>query len=168
MAEDEAPDQPGKRSKMPMIIGLVLALVGGGGGFFAVTSGLLFGGESSSPTAEAEVEIPGAGLPHVASSANVVFVPVEPLTISLGPNSSARHLVFRAQLEVPTASEATVRTLMPRVVDILNSYLRAVEPRDFEQPGALTRLRAQMLRRVQTVLGPENVRDLLVMEFVLN
>ena len=33
--------------------------------------------------------------------------------------------------------------------------------------AALTRLRAQMLRRVQIVTGPDNVNDLLIMEFVL-
>ena len=49
-----------------------------------------------------------------------------------------------------------------------NSYLRALELRDLEDPSALTRLRAQMLRRVQVVAGPERVNDLLVMEFVLN
>ena len=42
---------------------------------------------------------------------------------------------------------------MPRVVDVLNTFLRAVEPRDLEQPSALAPLRAQMLRRIQVVTG---------------
>jgi flagellar FliL protein len=33
---------------------------------------------------------------------------------------------------------------------------------------ALTRLRGQMLRRVQIVVGKDRVRDLLIMDFVLN
>ena len=57
---------------------------------------------------------------------------------------------------------------MPRVLDVLNSYLRAVEVSDLEDPSALVRLRAQMLRRVQIVTGEGRVRDLLVTEFVLN
>jgi flagellar protein FliL len=57
---------------------------------------------------------------------------------------------------------------MPRIVDVLNGYLRAVEVREFEDPAALVRLRAQMLRRVQIVTGEGRVRDLLVTEFVLN
>ena len=57
---------------------------------------------------------------------------------------------------------------MPRVLDVLNTYLRAVEVRDLEEPAALARLRAQMLRRVQVVTGEGRVRDLLVTEFVLN
>ncbi len=51
---------------------------------------------------------------------------------------------------------------------MLNSYLRAVEVRQLEDPSALLRLRAQMLRRVQIVTGEGRVRDLLISEFVLN
>jgi flagellar FliL protein len=57
---------------------------------------------------------------------------------------------------------------MPRVVDVLNGFLRAVDVTDLEDPAALLRLRAQMLRRVQIVTGEGAVRDLLVMEFVVN
>jgi len=57
---------------------------------------------------------------------------------------------------------------MPRILDVLNSYLRAVAITDLEDPTAMARLRAQMLRRVQIVTGEGRVRDLLVTEFVLN
>ena len=57
---------------------------------------------------------------------------------------------------------------MPRVLDVLNTYLRAVDVRDLEQPSAIPRLRAQMLRRIQVVTGPDRVRDLLITEFILN
>ena len=40
--------------------------------------------------------------------------------------------------------------------------------RDIEDPAALARLRAQMLRRIQVVTGEGQVRDLLITEFVLN
>jgi flagellar FliL protein len=63
---------------------------------------------------------------------------------------------------------ATVAALMPRVLDVLNTYLRAVQARDIEDPAALARLRAQMLRRIQVVTGDGQVRDLLITEFVLN
>ncbi len=75
---------------------------------------------------------------------------------------------FRAQLEVPSKYKADVETLLPRVVDVLNSYLRALETGDLTDPSALVRLRAQMLRRVQIVTGEGRVNDLLIMEFVVN
>ena len=57
---------------------------------------------------------------------------------------------------------------MPRVIDVLNSYLRALEIGDIADAAALVRLRAQMLRRIQIVTGAGRVNDLLIMEFVLN
>jgi flagellar FliL protein len=61
-----------------------------------------------------------------------------------------------------------VTHLLPRILDVLNGYLRAVELAELEDPDALVRLRAQMLRRIQIVTGQGMVRDLLVTEFVLN
>lgn len=161
MSEPETPDEdaPAKKSKLPMILGLVLGLLGAGGGFFAAWSGMILGGESTKAEASEK---------EVDPKDEVAFVPVDPLTISLGSSSSVKHLRFRADLEVPAIYKADVKKVMPRVVDVLNSYLRALEPADLEQNAALPRLRAQMLRRVQVVLGPDRVNDLLVMEFVLN
>ena len=47
--------------------------------------------------------------------------------ISLAPGASAKHLRFAGQLEVEPALAADVTALMPRVLDVLNTYLRAVE-----------------------------------------
>lgn len=161
MAEQEAqiPDAPKKRSKLPLLIGLALMPVLGGAGFYVTYSGLLAGGgEAAAPAPEAE---PGG-------AAAVAFVPLDPLVISLDPSARSSHLRFAAQLEVDPARQAEVTRLMPRVLDVLNGYLRAVQVSDLEDPSALVRLRAQMLRRIQIVTGEGRVRDLLVTEFVLN
>lgn len=160
--------QDKKPSKLPMIIGLVLALAGGGGGFFAVQSGLLgdSGGgaahDSEAGNTPADEAIENISLPDVS------FIEVPQLVISLGPKAQANHLRFRASLEVPKKYTTEVESILPRVQDVLNSYLRALEPRDLEAPGALIKLRGQMLRRVRLVAGEGRVRDLLVLEFVLN
>ena len=99
---------------------------------------------------------------------DISFVEVEPMTISISPAAQGRQLRFRAQLEVPAVHASDVEKLLPRVVDVMNGYLRAVELGDIESAAALTRLRAQLLRRVQIVAGPGRVNDLLIMEFVLN
>lgn len=161
MVDEENPSggEPKKGSKKPMIIGLILALLLGGGGFFAVYSGMIL----APPVAQEEIaEDMAAPLPDVA------FVEVDPLIINLGRGATGQHLRFRAQVEVGPDYAAEVATLMPRIVDVLNAYLRAVDMRDLEDPAALIRLRSQMLRRVQVVAGEGRVRDLLIMEFVLS
>ncbi len=162
MSDEETPEgeeAPKKKSKLPMIIGVVLLLAGAGGGFFAVSSGLLFGAEEPVEEVAEEEVIP---LPDIA------FVPLETLTISLNDNGASRHLRFTAQLEVEPGTEEDVLLVVPRIMDVLNGYLRAVESAELQNPSALIRLRTQMLRRIQMVTGEGRVRDLLVMEFVLN
>lgn len=164
MADAADPQEvaPQKKSKRPLIIGLVLMILLGGGGFFGVYKGLILG---SSHTAEAEAddaeESPDA-LPEIA------FIPLQPLVVTLGPAAGGRFLHFTAQVEVNKQYEADVTLLMPRILDVLNGYLRAVSTAELEDPAALVRLRAQMLRRVQLVSGEGRIRDLLVTEFVIN
>ena len=156
--EEEAPKKKGKG----MLIGLVLALVLGGGGFYAVFSGMILApadphAEATSPEEEEALPLP-----------DVVFVPIQPLLINIGGTSSEQFLRFQAQLEVRTSAEQEVIDVLPRVVDVLNGYLRAVDVSELRERSALVRLRAQMLRRVQVVTGEGRVRDLLIMEFVLS
>lgn len=151
-------EEPKKRSKKPLIFGAVAALLLGGGAFYATYSGLLLGGGAAHDAAKADV----GALPDIA------FVPIDQMVLSLGAAAEGRYLRFTAQLEVPSAHADEVTLLKPRILDVLNGYLRAVDPAELEDPAALVRLRAQMLRRIQIVTGEGRVRDLLVTEFVLN
>jgi|TARA_Y100000815_G_C13329282_1_gene495360 flagellar FliL protein len=173
MAEEpEAPEEEVKKpSKLPLILGVVLALVGAGGGFFAVSSGLLPFGGGSSETAMAEghamPEKPDPGPPPEDVS-NVEFIPMEPMLISLMNGGAVRHLRFTGQIEVESEHRADVEKLMPRILDVLNGFMRAIEVGDLSDSLTLNKLRAQMLHRVQIVSGRGRVRDLLITEFVLN
>ncbi|MBO6895963.1 MAG: flagellar basal body-associated FliL family protein [Shimia sp.] len=158
----ETEDAPKKASKLPLIIGLVLALAGGGGGFYAVYSGMILGDDSAEV---AEESVPAE---EIEALPDVVYVGMDPLIVSLSSSGGADYLRFRAQLEVPSDHKEEVERVLPRVVDVLNGYLRALNTSDIESPDALVTLRSQMLRRVQIVTGSERVSDLLVMEFVLN
>ncbi len=161
MTETAAPPEATqKSSKFPLFSGLVLAAGLGAGGFFVTHSDLL-GFDSAPPAAGGTTE-------RARAPAAFAYVPLEPLVISLSGRSEARHLRFTAQLEVPPQHQAEVARLVPRILDVLNVYLRALEAHEIEEPAALLRLRGQMLRRVQIVTGPGLVNDLLVTEFVLN
>lgn len=175
VADAELAEGTAKRSKKPLILGAVLALVLGGAGFFVMYSGLIMGGDDKADPAHAAEGAHGGDAAHGGEAAggesglaSVAFVAIDPLIITLGPESQGRHLRFKAQLEVTPLHQPEVTLLMPRVLDVLNSYLRAVEVAELEDPTTLITLRAQMLRRVQLVTGQDRVRDLLITEFVLN
>jgi len=165
MAEESAQAEAPKRRRglmIPLLAGLVLAAGGGAGGYWAVTLGPFAPEPAVAEGSEPEPHTPGEILIDVA------FVPLDTLVISLGPEETSRHLMFTAELEVDPAHEAEVTRLTPRVLDVLNSYLRVVSVSELSDPSSLARLRAQMLRRIQVVTGAGRVHDLLVTQFVVN
>ena len=99
---------------------------------------------------------------------DVVFVNLEPLTVTLGPNAKAEYLKISISLETTADHAKEAEHLQPRFRDVLNMYLRAVDEKDLIEPFAMTRLRAQMLRRMQTVASADIVSDVLITDFVLN
>lgn len=165
-AADPAASPPRKGSKLPLLLGLVLAVAGGAGGFFAVQAGLLGGGGAGDSAAQAEAGSDGGQGGGQGEAPAAAFVELPPLTVNIA--GGERFLRFVGQVEVDPARLEEVTALTPRIVDVLNGYLRAVEPRDLESSAALMSIRSQLLRRVQVVAGGEAVRDLLVMEFVVN
>lgn len=167
-ADTEQAEAP-KASKLPLIIGIILMLVGAGGGFYAVSSGMLSGPLGIGPapkSADAKAEEKEVREPEPLG--DVAFVELEPLVISLSPDAQADFLRFRATIEVKGQYLADVEKVLPRVQDVMNTYLRALRPEQIEEVGSLIRIRSHLLHRVQVVIGEGRVNDLLIMEFVLN
>jgi flagellar FliL protein len=161
MSEAEETTPPRKKSKLPLILGVVLMLALGGGGFYAVFKGMILAPKHEGD-GETAADAPLAPLPDVG------FVAVDPMIVTVGLGATSRQLRFSSQIEVAKGHEEEVRALLPRVMDVMNTYLRAVDAREFQQPAALVRLRANLTRRVQLVAGGDRVRDILVTEFVVN
>lgn len=151
----ETPAPPRSAGLRPILAGVGIAALLGGGAFYATWSGLVLADASDHAG-----EVPGP-LPDVA------FLPLDPVVVSLNGSGEGRHLRFVAQLEVAKPYAGDVTHLTPRILDVLNGYLRAVDPVTLQQAGALVTIRAQLLRRIQIVTGEGRVRDLLVTEFVL-
>lgn len=162
----EAPEEKKKGGMMPMLLALVATIAMGGGGFFVSYSGVF-------PPAPVVEDAKGEDqeeteTPELLALPDVVFVQLDPILVTLAGPGNSRYLRFGAQLEVPSAAQEEVTTLMPRILDILNGYLRALNLEDVQKPTALLTLRAHMLRRVELVVGEGRVHDLLVTEFVVN
>jgi len=148
-----------KSSRLSLLIGLFLAVFGAAAGYFAVANELIQIVDTKTVEEPAE---------SYSSLPDFQFVELDPIVISLRDGNGPQHLRFAAQLEVDATEKGVVEEIRPRIVDVLNGYLRALELADLRDPLALTRLRSQMLRRVQIVAGGDRVKDILIMEFVLN
>ena len=153
---ETADEKSGGLGKVGWIAVLGLALVFGGGGFFVSWSGML---ATADKPAE-EYKAPETDVAEVPS-----FLELDPLMIAVGGAGSVRQLRFRAFLQVDPSKG--VETLQPRILDIFATYLRAVSVDRLEDPTGFLTLRAQLLRRVQLLAGPDAVEDLLIIDFVI-
>ncbi|WP_254440204.1 flagellar basal body-associated FliL family protein [Ruegeria atlantica] len=162
-ATAEQAEVPEKSGKKGMIIGVILVVAGAAGGYFLTTSGLLpfVGKPAMEDVKETDKGKAVKALPQVG------FIDLPAVIVSVNAGDS-RHLKFHAQLEVNSEHAADVEKMKPRIMDILNGYLRSVEVSDLEDSLALMRIRGHLLRRIEIVVGEGRVRDVLVMEFVLN
>lgn len=163
----EAAPSPNRRPKAALI-GVLVALALAGAGFAATYLGFFdpaafLPRRASGEAAGAPTAVTGHG-----EDDSTIFLPLEPITVSLAPGQAARHLRFTATIETAPGALEAVAAVRPRILDVLNSYLRAVDVAELDAPAAMPRLRAQMLRRVQLVGGGANVRDVLITEFILN
>ncbi|WP_227428181.1 flagellar basal body-associated FliL family protein [Roseibaca sp. Y0-43] len=143
---------------MPILIGVAGAALLGGGGFYAVYSGMILGHKV--PEAEHATAAHAAPMPS--------YMPIDQLTLSLANPDGAQHLRMSAQIEIADGRLAEAEGYRPRFLAVMNTYLRAIEPRDLQDSAALIRLRAQILRRLQMVAGEDLVDDFLITEFILN
>jgi flagellar FliL protein len=155
--EDAAAKKSSRKGKLlPILLGLAGAISLGGGAFYAVYSGLVLAPNLDHATAPTHV------------TQDFKFVPIDVITISLPPQSGARFLRFAGQVEVTESSLEAMMHMQPRFIDLINTYLHAVDIDDLREPAALIRLRAQVLRRLQMIAGDGHVRDFLITEFILD
>ncbi|MGB3553133.1 MAG: flagellar basal body-associated FliL family protein [Jannaschia sp.] len=156
---DESEEEQEKKAGLGAkgwIAALILAGLLGGAGFYATYSGTVAG-----LFVHDDPDHP------VGDDLAPRFLELDPMLVSVGGPGSIRQLRFRAFLEVAHDGADHVSDLQPRVLDIFATYLRALDVETLENPAALLRIRAQLLRRVQLLAGAEAISDLLIVDFVI-
>ena len=170
-------EKPAKKSKA-LLFGLVGAVLLGGGAFYGVYSGMIplpFGGDGGQEMHAGAKDGHGGDAKngkedefHDAPPSAAAFVPMDEMVISLSPTAGSKHLKVAVSIEVEPGTEVDVQNVAPRIADVLNTYLRAVDEAELQDPRSMMRMRAQMLRRVRLVAPEGAVRDVLIQQFVLN
>ncbi|NIA69451.1 flagellar basal body protein FliL [Pelagibius litoralis] len=160
--EIEATPKSGMNGKklVLFIILPILLLVGGAVG--AYLAGLLDPLLGKNPELVAEEEVA-----PVASKA--VFYDLPEMLVNL--NSSGRkntYLKISISLELAREEDrAELATLLPRIVDNFQVYLRELRIEDLRGSAGLQRLREELLIRVNTSAQPIQVRDVLFKEMLV-
>ncbi len=163
-ADGEEGEAPAKRRWIPfklsrklmLIVGAALVLlvgIGGGAYFF------LFVGHGKA----AEV----AAVPRVKPPA---FLDLPDVLVNLSSSGSERtqYLKVKVTLELPDkAMAAQIQSVMPRLLDAFQTYLRELRPTDLDGSAGLYRLREELTRRVNAAIAPSRVNAVLFKEIVV-
>ncbi|MEO0398795.1 MAG: flagellar basal body-associated FliL family protein [Pseudomonadota bacterium] len=105
---------------------------------------------------------------HDEGGGGAVYVPLEPIIVSLGPEAMANRLKITLVIEGASEYEQDLIKLIPKFRDVLNTYLRAADARDFESPAAMSRVRAHIARRMRIVAPDASIKSVLVTDFILD
>jgi flagellar FliL protein len=156
--EADAADAPvvAKR-KLPLKLILIAAggliLVGGGG----ATAYFMLGGAKEAA-------------PAVVAAKPAVFFDVPDVLVNLSTAAGERtqYLKVKIVLELADAAlTAQVQTVLPRVMDAFQTYLRELRPTDLDGSAGLYRLKEELTRRVNAAISPARVNAVLFKEIVV-
>lgn len=98
-----------------------------------------------------------------------VFIEVPKMIVNLNSDDDVpRYLRLSVQLELDTPEDAAaVETILPRVVDQFQTYLRELRVRDLRGSGGIYRLQMELLWRVNQAAAPVKVKDVLFQEILI-
>lgn len=107
--------------------------------------------------------------PGTATPAPPVFVDVPEIIANLdaGPRHTS-YVKLQVRLELLKSSDQdAVRAAMPRVVDLIQTYLREMRPEEIKSPDGTYRLREELIARADVALAPVRIRNVLFNELLV-
>ncbi len=163
--EDEDGEESGKSGgskKLFLIVGVVLLLAVGGfaaayfTGLIDPVIAWITGGDDKEED-------------QAAIGGNAVFFPLEEVIVNL--NTGGRKSTFlkiKISLELADAGDISrIETVMPRIMDNFQVYLRELRIEDLKGAAGMYRLREELLTRVNVAVAPAKVNDVLFKEMLV-
>lgn len=166
MSDEQEPAEP--ETKQPSVVtrlaGTIVPALATGGLVFAVVTFF----PASAPQCSGGDDGSGHHADNIDPYDDVEFVSLEPLVVSLAGGADADYLRISISIETTSKDSKKIAYLTPKLRDVLNGYLRAVDESDLTEPLAMTKLRSQILRRVRVAATPYTIKNVLITDFILN
>ncbi|MET0155508.1 MAG: flagellar basal body-associated FliL family protein [Rickettsiales bacterium] len=179
MSHEEDKGQEGqKKSKKLLFIIAAVTLFGvlaGGGAFFL---GVFGNGKSDDSHAEeatageeaSQKEAHGGG-PHGKDAPNngLVYYDLQEMIVNLNVGSaSPSFLKMKVSLELANPLDVpAVEAQLPRISDSFQVYIRELRRSDLQGSEGIYRLREELLLRINKILYPVKVKDILFKEILI-
>ncbi|MGH1422067.1 MAG: flagellar basal body-associated FliL family protein [Hyphomonas sp.] len=122
---------------------------------------------AAAPTEMAECTPHDVAKVHEPVRKDHTFVPLEEILITIGSEPATRFLKMEVSVMTDAEHAYQVEQDAPILIDAFINYLRSVELEDFEDPAYYGKMREQLSRRSELVLGSSASDGILVTSFLL-
>ena len=148
-------------AKKLLLLGIVLPvlLLGGGGGAYVMG---VFGGEEENPAMAKKKK-------QIEARSKVVYFALPEMLVNLNATGNRTHyLKISVSLELADKDQvAKIQSLLPRIIDNFQVYLRELRVEDLRGSAGLYRLREELLARVNKAAAPARITDVLFKEMLV-
>jgi len=167
--EKEAEGQEGKKSKLPLLIILIVVgvlVVGGGVVGFLVFTGKIGGDAEAEALAQAD-EVQQAMVAAKAEEVGSLYS-LKTLIVNLAGNSGSRYLKIKIDLELDTAEvETEITKKLPMIIDTIISLLSSKTYGDIQDIYGKELLKEEIISRVNLHLSSGKASKAYITEFVI-
>jgi flagellar FliL protein len=147
----------GKLKLILMAVPVLLIAVGAGLWFTGILPGMLgMGGDDQGKTVAAKPVPPSfLDLPELVANLN-------------GNPARPSYVKVVARLEIPRPEDVDkVRAVMPRLQDMMQTYLREMRPDELRGSAGTYRLREELIARANVAAAPARVSDVLFTQLLI-
>ncbi len=111
----------------------------------------------------------GAGRDAAAANEPPRFVDMPEIVANLNGNPHhSTYVKLQAKLQVGSAADgAALQPWMPRLQDLLQTYLRELRPEELRGSGGIYRLREELLSRIAVAVPGVPVQDIVFSEIIV-
>lgn len=110
----------------------------------------------------------GHGDGHGGGSGAFIEIPAMIVNLSSEDGEDPRYLRLTVQLELKDPSKkGEVEAIIPRVVDQFQTYLRELRVQDLRGSAGIYRLQMELLWRVNQAAAPNEIKDVLFQEILI-
>lgn len=165
LTPEEVPEAPSKGSKMKktlMIIVPIILIIAGAIYFYL----FVLSAPKKKEGAEGDQQ---KKKPAISLEQNAYF-DLDPITVALSPSGSQREYL-RLDLTLQVSSEEESKAIVekvPMIKDSLIVFLRSLRATDFNSSSSTIYLKEEITKRINRIIAPISVKEVLFQEITVN